>query len=120
MKVLHAVLVARHNDRPALHCVVMQTEIGGVQLYAIAYEWSARGVAYMVSSCRKTVAHEDAYVLRFEDEYGNVQKKELPVPTVAHSLYNFLPLIDEHNKAHQNALAIEISAGLPKTVGSGL
>ena len=27
--------------------------------------------------------------------------------TVAHMLYEFLPLIDEHNKARQNALAVE-------------
>ena len=38
---------------------------------------------------------------------GNVQEKELPRPTVAHMLYDFLPLIDEHNKACQNELALE-------------
>ena len=42
-----------------------------------------------------------------EDDFGNVQEKELPRPTVAHMLYEFLPLIDEHNKARQNALALE-------------
>jgi hypothetical protein len=37
----------------------------------------------------------------------HVQEKELPRPTVAHMLYEFLPLIDEHNKSRQNALALE-------------
>ena len=85
----------------------MQANIGGVDLYVMAYAWSSKGVAYMVSSCGKTVMHTDPYISRFEDEYGNVQEKELPRPTVAHMLYEFLPLIDEHNKARQNALALE-------------
>jgi hypothetical protein len=51
--------------------------------------------------------HKEAYISRFEDEYGNVQEKELPRPAVAHFLYEFLPLIDEHNKARQSALALE-------------
>ena len=61
----------------------------------------------MVSSCGKTVMHKDAYVSRFEDEFGNVMEKELPRPTIAHMLYEFLPLIDKHNKTRQNALALE-------------
>ena len=61
----------------------------------------------MVSSCGKTVMHKQPYISRFEDEYGNVQEKELSHPTVEHMLYEFLPLIDEHNKAHQSALALE-------------
>ena len=31
----------------------------------------------------------------------------MPRPTVAHMLYEFLPLIDEHNEACQSALALE-------------
>ncbi len=50
--------------------------------------------------------HTDPCISRFKDEYGNVQK-ELPHPSVAHMLYEFLPLIDEHNKARQNSLDIE-------------
>ena len=107
MKVLHAILCARHGSRPAGHWVVMQAVIGGVDLYIMAYARSSKGVASMVSSCGKTVMHVDPYIFRFEDEYGNVQEKELPHPTVAHMLYEFLPLIDEHNKARQNALALE-------------
>jgi hypothetical protein len=107
MKVLHAVLVARHGSRPAGNWVVMKSTIGGVDLYVMAYAWSSKGVAYMVSTCGKTVMHEKAYISRFEDEYGNVQHKELARPTIAHMLYEFLPLIDEHNKARQNSLALE-------------
>ncbi len=61
----------------------------------------------MVSSCGKTVRYEQSYISRFEDEHGNVQEKELPRPAQAHMLYEFLPLIDEHNKARQNSLALE-------------
>ena len=47
------------------------------------------------------------YTSQFEDDYGNVTEKQLPRPTVAHVLYEFLPLIDEHNKSRKNALALE-------------
>ena len=85
----------------------MQAVTGGVDLYVMAYVWSSKGVAYMVSSCGKTVMHVDPYILGFKNEYCNVQEKELSCPTVAHMLYEFLPLIDEHNKAWQNALALK-------------
>lgn len=85
----------------------MKATISGVELFVMAYAWSSRGVAYMVSTCGKTVMHRDAYMSRFEDEYGNVQEKELPRPAVAHFIYEFLPLIDEHNKARQSVLALE-------------
>lgn len=76
-------------------------------MYAMAYAWSQKGIAYMVSSCGKTVAHEELYISRFEDEFGQVNSKQLPRPAIAHFVYEFLPLIDEHNKARQNGLALE-------------
>ena len=106
-RVLHALLRARHPNRAAGHWVVMQTVIGGVPLFVMAYAWSNRGVSYIVSSCGTTIPHEQVYTSRFEDDYGNVTEKELPRPTVAHVLYEFLPLIDEHNKSRQNVLALE-------------
>ena len=51
--------------------------------------------------------HERNYISSFEDAYGNVGTKELARPAIAHMLYEFLPLIDEHNKARQSALALE-------------
>jgi hypothetical protein len=106
-QVLHRVLLARHGSKPAGHWVVMQTTIADVEIFAMAYAWSQKGVAYMISSCGTTVMHEHPYLSRYEDDFGNVQEKELPRPTVAHMLYEFLPLIDEHNKARQNSLALE-------------
>jgi hypothetical protein len=37
----------------------------------------------------------------------DVKYKEMLRPAIAHMLYEFLPLIDEHNKARQNVLALE-------------
>jgi hypothetical protein len=34
----------------------------------------------------------------FEDDYGNVGSKEISRPELAHLLYDYLPLIVEHNK----------------------
>jgi len=41
--------------------------------------------------------------------YGNVEVKELPRPAIAHMLYEFLPLIDEHNRQRQGILSMERS-----------
>jgi hypothetical protein len=51
----------------------------------------------MVSTCGKTVIHKELNISWFVDEYGQVQENELPRPAVAH-LYDFVPLIDDHNK----------------------
>jgi hypothetical protein len=72
MKVLHSILTSRHGSRH------MQATIGGVNLYVMVYAWSTKGIAYMVSTCGKTVMHLQPYIFCFEDEYGNVQEKELP------------------------------------------
>ena len=77
----------------------MQATISGVDLYIMACAWSSKGGVCMVSSCGKTVMHKEPYVSHFEVVYANVQEKHLPHPTIAHMLYEFLLLIDEHNKA---------------------
>ena len=106
-EVLHAILRARFARRPAGHWVVMVAEIAKVKLFIMAYAWSNQGIRYLVSTCGKTVCHEKNYYSSFEDAYGNVQTKELARPAIAHMLYEFLPLIDEHNKARQSSLALE-------------
>jgi hypothetical protein len=37
----------------------------------------------------------------FEDDFGNVSSKEVSWPKLPHLLYDYLPLIDEHNKQRQ-------------------
>jgi hypothetical protein len=48
-----------------------------------------------------------AYQSAFEDDFGNVNYKFLPRPQLAHSIFEYLPLIDEHNKQHQAVLGLE-------------
>lgn len=110
MQVLHAILVARFGSRPAGHWVVMQAYIEEVDVFAMADAWAQMGVAYIMSSCgKKTVAHEQPYISKYEDEYGDVKYKEMLCLAIAHihMLYEFPPIIDEHNKARQNVLALE-------------
>ena len=45
----------------------------------------------------------------FEDEFGNVSHKTIDRPELCHFLYEYLPLIDEHNKQRQRLLALEKS-----------
>ena len=68
-----------------------------------------KGISYIISSCGKTVHHEENCITSYEDEFGDICKKYLPRPAMAHVLLDFPPLIDEHNKQHQNVLALEES-----------
>jgi hypothetical protein len=43
--VLHAVLKARFGSKTAENWVVMTTDIAGVEILALAYAWSQRGVS---------------------------------------------------------------------------
>jgi hypothetical protein len=38
------------------------------------------------------------YTSFFEDSFGNIASKEIPCPRIANLLFDYLPLIDEHNK----------------------
>ena len=107
MKALHAVLTARHGDHAAGHWVTMKANIGGQDMFCLAYAWSNRGVSYFLSNCGVTSRHSVPYKTHFTDEHGNVTNKSLPHPCIAHFIYNFLPLIDEHNKQRQSILRLE-------------
>ena len=106
--VIRSILLARYLTRPAGHWVVMKATISGVDLFLMAYGWSQKGIAYMVSTCGTTVRHTIDYRSKFPDGYGNTDSRSYPRPSIAHFLYEFLPLIDEHNKARQNILALEL------------
>jgi hypothetical protein len=107
MVALHSVLKARHGERPAGHWVVMRATIADVKLTAIAYAWSQKGVSYFISTCGSTEPSPIKYESKFEDEWGNTNFRELDRPQIVHFLYEYLPLIDEHNKQRQSILALE-------------
>jgi hypothetical protein len=104
---LHSVLSARHGNKPAGHWVTMTTEISGIKIHAIAYAWSQKGVSYFVSTCGSTEPSVHKYESKFEDEWGNTQTKPINRPNICHFLYQYLPLIDEHNKQRQSLLCLE-------------
>ena len=107
MATLHEILKARHGDRPAGHWVVMTTTIAAVKVIAIAYAWSQRGVSYFVSTCGSTEPSKMKYESKFEDEWGGTNFQTIDRPEIVHFLYEYLPLIDEHNKQRQSLLALE-------------
>ena len=106
MEALHSVLTARF-PKPVGHWVVFTTKIAGVDLFACAYAWSQSRVSYFISTTGNTLPSKDTYRTQFEDEFGCVSYKDIPRPVFADLLYDFLPLIDEHNKQHQNILNLE-------------
>jgi hypothetical protein len=106
-KALHGILRSRFGDKAAGHWIVMTTTIAGVKLATIAYAWSQRGMSYFLSTCGSTSPSSIMYQSNFEDEFGNMDLKMLPRPQVCHFLYEYLPLIDEHNKHHQYVFHLE-------------
>ena len=106
-EVLHSILQARHGERPAGHWVVMRATIADVPVIAMAYAWSQKGVSYFVSTCGCTAPSEVKYESKYEDAWGNTAIKLIDRPELCHFLYEFLPLIDEHNKQRQALLALE-------------
>ena len=85
--------------------MTMSTIILDVPIYM--YAWSQRGVSYIISTCVSTTLHEDKYVSHFGNDFGNVNAKEINRPYVSNFLYEYLPLISEHNKQQQNLLNLE-------------
>ncbi len=61
--------------------------------------YSNKCVAYFVLTCGATVHHQIDYRSCYEDGYGNPTFMLIPRPLIAHFVYEFLPLIDEHNKS---------------------
>lgn len=107
MEALYLILRARHGRHPAGNWVVMRTRIGGVDLIAIAFAWSKKGVSYFISTCGSTEPSPILYESKYEDEWGVPATRLIQRPKIAHFLFDYLPLIDEHNKQRQSLLALE-------------
>ena len=107
MKLLYKILQVRFGDHPDGHWVTMSTKISDVPIFIVAYSWSQTGVSYMISTCGSNALHSDKYLLNFEDDFGNVTANEINRPRISNVLYEYLSLIDEHNKQGQNLLNLE-------------
>jgi len=107
MKALYAVLKAQFKDLPAGHWVTMITAISGVKVVAMAYAWSQIGISYILSKYGSTEPSDKLYMSYFEDDFRNVSSKEVSHLKLAHLIYDYLPLINEHNKQRQKILGLE-------------
>ena len=108
MEVLHSILQARF-PKPVGHWVVLKSTVQGVRLLACAYAWSHSRISYFLTTTGNTNPSKQTYRTQFEDEFGCVNFKDIPRPVFADMLYDFLPLIDEHNKQRQSILNLEKS-----------
>jgi hypothetical protein len=100
-------LRARHGSRIAGKWVVFSTTIAEVPLIAVAYAWSQKNIAFILSTCGTTCAAQQMYKSSYEDEFGHCTYKELPRPCLVEFLFEYLPLVDEHNRQRQSILGIE-------------
>ena len=87
----------------------MKANISGVDIFAMVYSWSSRGLTYIVSTCGKTIRHKQDYYTKFSDNHDNTVTKPLPQPALVHVLFHVLPLLDEFNKERQHTLGLEKS-----------
>lgn len=51
--------------------------------------------------------HDEKHLSNFEDDFGDAVFKEINRPKICHFLYEFLPIIDKHNKQRQGVLGLE-------------
>ena len=107
MNPLKAVLKARYGSNATGKWVVFQSTISGVKLIAIAYAWSAKGTSFFISTMGNTNPSKTLYRLQFEDDFGGTSFKDIPRPEIADFVYDFLPIIDEHNRQRQRLLNLE-------------
>ncbi len=85
VQVIQRIMKARYRDgHLAGRHAVMKATISGVEMFLLAYAWSNKQVAYIISSCGTTVPHEIPYRTHLMDDYGNVTFKELLQPSIAH------------------------------------
>ena len=68
---------------------------------------SKKGTSFFITTCGITAPSKNLYRSNFEDEYGGVTFKDIQRPEIAEFLYQYLPLIDEHNKQRQKLLNLE-------------
>jgi hypothetical protein len=106
MGALHAVIKSRFGTKIAGHWVTMMTTIAGIKIMAMAYAWSQKGISYFLSTCGSTEVSSVLYRSAFGDEFGNVDYKFLPHPQIAHFTFEYLPLIDDHDKQRQAVLGL--------------
>jgi hypothetical protein len=76
-------------------------------------------VSYLLSTCGSTEPSEKMYMSYFEDDFGNVGSKEVSRPKLAHLIYDYLPLIDEHKKTKAKKILDRSTSGQQGIVGSG-
>ena len=87
--------------------VMMRTVTSDVPIFAWAYAWSQRSISYFLSTIGNNNPSLHLYISQFEDEFGFVGWRNIPRPNFDDFIYDFLPLINEHNKQNQNILNLD-------------
>jgi len=105
---LHAVLRARCPTRMAGHWVVFRSVIKGVNMLAIAYAWSNKDVAYVLTTVGNANSGPMNYI-SFDAGtcYDTCDTKQHPRPHIVDFLMRQLPIIDSYNSLRQHSLQIE-------------
>ena len=96
---------ARH-EHPTGNWATMSTELCGVKIFAVVYNWSKKGFTCFVSSAGSTEVSPTMYRTSYQTDTGETETKLIPRPAMADFVYKFAPDIDQHNRERQDQLDI--------------
>jgi hypothetical protein len=106
MEALHSVLRAWFGNKKVGHWVVFKTMIAYVD-QTVAHHWSQYGVSYFMTICGNTATSSVLYMNNLQDDVRNVDYKFLPRPQICYFIYDYVSIIDEHNKKLKHVLGLE-------------
>jgi hypothetical protein len=88
--------------------IVLKGEVGGVKLVAIGYKYNKKRVLHFIMSENAgSTSDGDPYEMKFPDEYGNINIREISRPEVVSAYFNDSNCVDVHNQLRQYALKLE-------------
>ena len=71
----------------------------GVRMMAAACVWSKKGASYFASVRSSAALHDEKGLTHFEDNFSDVTCKEIHRISACCNSHEFLPSIDEHDRA---------------------
>ena len=93
---------------PSGVCIVLESEVDGVQLQAIGYKYNRKKVLCFV--CTKGAGATEPgepYIATYSDRFGNLCSREVSRPGVISRYFAYSPAIDNHNQRRQHEVALE-------------
>ncbi len=88
--------------------IVLEANYEGVPLIAVEYRCSAHTkLHFVVTKDVGSTAKGTPYQMKFTDDWGNIQIRDVDQPDIISRFFESSNTIDKHNQCHQAELALE-------------